>query len=134
MSEDTAVKQKGDFKSKRNIILIILIAIIIVFVGILNYFTSKNLYNVSFSIFSVSVYKANKQEISLTEKGFFEEKVSTRHHALGIYPSFFLIYRQISKIFHASRTFVDNRQQTCRQLLTGKYQQKNFGRKASKGK
>ena len=45
MSEDTAVKQKGDFKSKRNIILIILIAIIIVFVGILNYFTSKNLYN-----------------------------------------------------------------------------------------
>ena len=36
--------------------------------------TEKNLYSVSFSIFSVSVYKANKQEISLTEKGFFLRK------------------------------------------------------------
>ena len=35
MSEDTAVKQKGDFKSKRIIILIILIAIIIVFVPVM---------------------------------------------------------------------------------------------------
>ena len=67
MSEDTAVKQKGDFKSKRNIILIILIAIIIVFVGILNYFTSKNLYNGKIGqniyIEDVNVSNMTKQEI-----------------------------------------------------------------------
>ena len=66
MSEDTAVKQKGDFKSKRNIILIILIAIIIVFVGILNYFTSKNLYNGKIAqniyIEDVNVSNMTKQE------------------------------------------------------------------------
>ena len=48
MSETTTVKEENNksfFKNKRNVFLIIAAAIIIVFVGGLNYFTSKYLYN-----------------------------------------------------------------------------------------
>ena len=48
MSENTTVKEENNksfFKNKRNVFLIIAAAIIIVFVGGLNYFTSKYLYN-----------------------------------------------------------------------------------------
>ena len=82
-----------------------------------------------FPFFFVSIYKANKQEISLTEKRFYQ-KVSTRHHALGICPSFFLIYRQISKIFSRQSDFLsttfsrlaDNCRQTSisKRILAGK--------------
>lgn len=45
MSENTTVKEKFDFKNKRNIFFIVVAAIIILFVCGINYFTSKYLYN-----------------------------------------------------------------------------------------
>ncbi|MBU5337160.1 VanW family protein [Intestinibacter bartlettii] len=45
MSEDTATKGKGSLKSKRNVIILIIAAIIIAFVWGLNHLTSKHLYN-----------------------------------------------------------------------------------------
>ena len=77
MSEDTAVKQKGDFKSKRNIILIILIAIIIVFVGILNYFTSKNLYNgkIAQNIYIEDVNVSNMKHLKLLMQNILLRKL-----------------------------------------------------------